>query len=120
MSRATAVTSGCLFAFAMWAGYWSTLSALAGAPAAQSPSSATNTRVIIDKYCLTCHNERLKTAGLALDRLDAGRVGDAAETWEKVVRKLRAREMPPASAPRPDKAAYETTIASLEIALDAS
>ena len=118
MSRATAVTSGCVFAFAMWAGYWSTLAAVPGVPAVQPASSAAAPRLLIDKYCITCHNDQLKTAGLALDRVDAGDIAGAAQTWENVVRKLRAREMPPAGAPRPDRASYDTTIAALEKALD--
>ena len=52
-------------------------------------------RALFDKYCVTCHNARLKTAGLMLDTIDVDRAGDAAETWEKVASKLRTREMPP-------------------------
>src|SRR5262249_11172857 len=59
-----------------------------------------------------------KTAGLALDNLDMNHPGDNAATWEKVIRKLRAREMPPASAPRPDNGAYNSTISWLENELD--
>jgi len=117
MSRATAFVSGSFVVFAIWAGYWSTASAAAGTAAAQ-PSAASTARPIIDKYCITCHSERLKTAGLALDRIDADHVGAAAETWEKVVRKLRAREMPPAGAARPDRATYDAMVTSLEKALD--
>ena len=40
---------------------------------------------VLDKYCVTCHNARLKTAGLLLDSLDVDHVGDHAEEWEKVV-----------------------------------
>ena len=40
---------------------------------------------MLDQYCVTCHNEKLKTGGLELDTLDLGRVGSDAETWEKVV-----------------------------------
>ena len=68
----------------------------------------------------TCHNARLKTAGLALDQLDLARVGQHAETWEKVARKLRTHEMPPPGLPRPDKATYERAVAALEAALDAA
>src|SRR5262245_12741735 len=75
-------------------------------------------RALFDKYCVTCHNTRLKTAGLMLDTLDVERVGDAAETLEKVASKLRTREMPPAGAPRPDAAAYHEVIAALESTLD--
>ena len=117
MSRATAFISGSFVAFAIWAGYWSAASAADGTAAAQS-SAASTARPIIDKYCITCHSERLKTAGLALDRIDADHVGAAPETWEKVVRKLRAREMPPAGAARPDRATYDAMVASLEKVLD--
>jgi cytochrome c551/c552 len=75
-------------------------------------------RALFDKYCVTCHNARLKTAGLMLDTVDVDRAGDAAETLEKVASKLRTREMPPAGAPRPDAAAYRDVITALESALD--
>ena len=52
----------------------------------------------LDRYCVTCHNEKLKTAGLSLDRLDTTLIGRDAETWEKVARKLRTHEMPPPGA----------------------
>ena len=69
---------------------------------------------------MTCHNARLKTAGLAIDQLDLARVDRHAETWEKVARKLRTHEMPPPGTPRPDKAGYERAAAALEAALDAA
>jgi cytochrome c551/c552 len=75
-------------------------------------------RALFDKYCVTCHNARLKTAGLMLDTIDVDRAGDAAEALEKVASKLRTREMPPAGAPRPDAAAYRDVITALESALD--
>ena len=74
-------------------------SAPAAAGAASSP------RALLDKYCVTCHNERLRTASLTLDRVDTSRVGESAELWEKVLRKLNTGAMPPAGAPRPDAAA---------------
>ena len=60
-------------------------------------------RALINQYCVSCHNQRLKTAGLMLDALDLARVGDNAAVWEKVVRKLRAGMMPPAGSRRPDR-----------------
>src|SRR5438034_11578535 len=60
-------------------------------------------RTLLDRYCVTCHNQKLKTAGLRLDNIDSEHVAEAAELWEKVVRKLRTGSMPPAGAPRPDK-----------------
>src|SRR5262245_31022237 len=60
-------------------------------------------RGVIDKYCVTCHNERLKTAGLSLDAADFVRPSNGADVWEKVIRKVRAEMMPPVGAARPDK-----------------
>src|SRR5688500_6521797 len=71
-------------------------------------------RALINEYCVSCHNQKLKTAGLMLDTLDLARVGDNAAVWEKVVRKLRAGMMPPAGSRRPDPAAYEALRAWLE------
>ena len=64
-------------------------------------------RAVLDQYCVTCHNQRLKTAGLMLDQMDPAHVGGDTEAWEKVVRKLRAGMMPPQGMPRPSAAAYE-------------
>jgi hypothetical protein len=75
-------------------------------------------RAVFNKYCITCHNERLKTAGLLLDKMDPGHVADAPEQWEKVVRKLRTNAMPPAGAPRPDPATYGSVALFLEQELD--
>src|SRR5262247_852216 len=75
-------------------------------------------RAVIDKYCVTCHNERLKTAGLMLDKADVDHVGSSPEIWEKVLRRLRAREMPPAGSPRPDTETYTAMSALLEKMLD--
>src|SRR5262245_30659134 len=56
-------------------------------------------RALLDRYCVTCHNDRLKTAGLTLAALDVGRPADHREIWEKVVRKLRSAAMPPVGMP---------------------
>src|SRR5437773_8120663 len=74
----------------------------------------------LNRYCVTCHNSRLKTAGLQLDSLQAERVVDHAEQWEKVVTKLRTGEMPPPGRPRPDEATYRTVASALERDLDAA
>jgi hypothetical protein len=89
-------------------------------PTAQTASSAPDSapRALLDQYCVTCHNARLRTAGLALDTLDAARPDADAQTWERVVEKLRARSMPPAGRPRPDAATYDAAARSLEDALD--
>jgi len=68
--------------------------------------------------CVGCHNQRLQTAALALDTLDAANPAAHAEVWEKVVRKLRTRVMPPLGSKRPDEATYRTIVGQLETALD--
>ena len=73
---------------------------------------------MLERYCVTCHNERLETGGLALDTLNPGNVSEDAEVWEQVVRKLLAGMMPPASRPRPDRATYEALRGWLETELD--
>ena len=95
-------------------------SSRAASPAPASPAgSASPVRATLDRYCVTCHNDRLRTGGLTLASLDPARVSSHADVWERVVRKLRTREMPPAGLPRPDEAAYVTAVAALEAALDA-
>ena len=85
---------------------------------AEDTRAAATARAALDRYCVTCHNERLRTAGLALDTADPGHVGDAPEIWEKVVRKLRTGMMPPAPRPRPDAETYSAVVDYLEAALD--
>ena len=83
------------------------------AAAAPSPQ-----RLLLDRYCVTCHNERLQTAGLTLDVLDVDDVAERPDVWEKVVRKLRAGLMPPMGRPRPDREAYDGFASWLEARLD--
>src|SRR2546425_2352386 len=89
---------------------------------ATSPSAAATPpyRETVDRYCVTCHNQRLKTAGLTLDALDLSKVPADAGVWEKVVRKLRARAMPPPGARRPDEPTYHSLLSWLESELDAA
>tara|TARA_B100001123_G_scaffold443174_1_gene588590 strand:+ start:2693 stop:5140 length:2448 start_codon:yes stop_codon:yes gene_type:complete len=77
-------------------------------------------RALLDRYCVSCHNDRLRTANLALDEVDMSAVGTHAATLEKVVRKLRAGQMPPPGRPRPKVADIETFVSELEDALDRS
>src|SRR4051812_24743249 len=72
----------------------------------------------IQKYCVTCHSDRLKTGGLSLAGIDAATPSTHAETWEKVIRKLRTRAMPPPTAPQPDPAASAGLAAYLETSID--
>ncbi len=88
-------------------------------PAVASAQSVSGpTAGLIDQYCVRCHNTQRNTGGLALDAIDAGNVGDNVEIWEKAVRKLRARAMPPADGPRPDESGYEVMLSYLETSLD--
>ena len=100
--------------------------AQAGEPAAASPQ-----RALLDRYCVTCHNERvvagagagmmaeqLRLVGLALDSADVDDVAAAPELWEKVVRKLRVGAMPPQPRPRPDRETYDGFRRWLEDELD--
>ncbi len=75
-------------------------------------------RAVLDKYCITCHNQRLRTGGLALDALDPTKPSANADTWERVIAKLRARSMPPPGMPRPDAATYRAVASSLETDID--
>jgi hypothetical protein len=75
-------------------------------------------RELVNKYCVSCHNEKLKTAGLALDRIDADNPANSQEAWEKVIVKLRSRAMPPTKLPRPDNATYDKVAAYLESEID--
>ena len=86
------------------------------AAAGEAPAAAG--RALLDRYCVACHNQRILTAGLALDTMDLARVGDDAAVWEHVVRRLRAGAMPPSGRPRPDAGAASAFVAWLEAELD--
>jgi mono/diheme cytochrome c family protein len=95
--------------------------ALAAAPGvARVPASppAPEATAVLNQYCVSCHNQRTLTAGLAIDRLNAASVHDDPGAWEKVVRKLRTGTMPPAGSPRPTLEVYEATASWLETELD--
>jgi hypothetical protein len=83
-----------------------------------SAQAASPDPAFLKQYCITCHNEQLRTAGLALDALNVAPVGEHAETWEKVVRKIRTGMMPPGGARRPERAALDAFAAELEAGLD--
>jgi hypothetical protein len=84
---------------------------------AQQPEprlDAASARAVIDRYCVSCHNPRLKTGGLTFDAVDIEHVTRHGEVWDKVVRKLRSRAMPPAGSRRPDEASYDMVVRYLE------
>jgi len=90
----------------------------AAAPSPGRTAAAPVAPPLLTQYCITCHNGRLKTAGLALDALDFDHVGSDAATWEKVIVKVRAGMMPPSGARRPDRAALDAFASDLEGRLD--
>jgi mono/diheme cytochrome c family protein len=90
----------------------------AAGPQAPPAVTAVSARAAIDQYCVTCHNQRLKTGGLTLDDRDPAHVSGHAALWENVVRKLRAGAMPPAGARQPGPAAIAALAGSLEAELD--
>ena len=73
---------------------------------------------VLDRYCASCHNDRTRTANLSFESLSLDEVSGDAAVWEKVVRKLRSRAMPPAGRPRPDEASYDALASFLETTID--
>ena len=111
-ARALLVLTGVLAAFG-----------LPQVAAAQAPEPATHAdgasvRAALDRFCVRCHNDRLRTADLALDTHGLADVGTDAEIWERVIVKLRSRTMPPAGNPRPAEATYRAVASWLETAID--
>ncbi len=84
------------------------------------PSHASVHRTVLDRYCVTCHNQELRTAGLMLDQMDVEKIGEGAPVWEKVLSKLEAGAMPPAGMPRPDQPTTDSLVAWLESELDSA
>jgi mono/diheme cytochrome c family protein len=92
--------------------------ALAVVPGSAQQAAAPPKPALLTQYCITCHNQRLKTAGLLLDSMDFDHVEKDAASWEKVVRKVRTGMMPPSGARRPDRATLDAFAADLEGRLD--
>src|SRR5690349_8925062 len=67
-------------------------------------------RTLINRYCIGCHSEKLRTADLVLENIDVANISAGAPVWEKVIRKLNAGQMPPAGLPRPDAASIQNLI----------
>ncbi len=86
---------------------------LSSKPGPSSPHHA-----VLNQYRVGCHNEKLKTAGLILDKVDIANVGGNPAVWEKVLQKVRAGSMPPAGMARPDAATYNSLATYLETELD--
>jgi Protein of unknown function (DUF1592)/Protein of unknown function (DUF1588)/Protein of unknown function (DUF1585)/Protein of unknown function (DUF1587)/Protein of unknown function (DUF1595) len=87
-------------------------------PAPHDSLPVAEQRAFLNRYCVTCHNSKLRTAQLSLQNLNTSDVVHSGEVLEKVVRKLATGAMPPASAPKPDKAKVQAFLTSLETTLD--
>jgi mono/diheme cytochrome c family protein len=87
-------------------------------PASAPPAPIAAHKTFVTRYCASCHNDRLKRGGLSLDAAAALDIGEHPDVWEKVLRKVRARQMPPVGLPRPDEATYNGEITTLETSLD--
>ena len=109
-----ALVAGCLAAFAAARG----VTAHGAQTAEAAPGATMPHRATLDQYCVSCHNSRIKSGGLVLDGLDLAQVPRDAEIWEKVVRKLNTRTMPPQGARRPDEATYHALASWLETRID--
>ncbi|MCX6598583.1 MAG: DUF1592 domain-containing protein [Acidobacteria bacterium] len=96
------------------------IAAQAPAPSAKAaaPAPAQTHQRLLNRYCVACHNEQLKTADIAITSLKTTAIPADAAPWEKVLRKVRTGEMPPVGAPQPDKAAALSLSTWLEGELD--
>jgi Protein of unknown function (DUF1587)/Planctomycete cytochrome C len=93
---------------------------VSAAPVSAPLAPAASQSAVLDKYCVVCHNQQAKVAGLMLDKMDLERVPENAEVWEKVVRKLRGGMMPPQGMPRPDQVTIDSLATWLEGSIDRS
>src|SRR5580658_10374281 len=89
------------------------------AAAAQSPPPSADAQLATMKqYCTGCHNDKLKIGGASFDGVSAASVAKNPELFEKAVRKLRGRVMPPPGAKQPDTKTVDSLVAFLEDSLD--
>jgi mono/diheme cytochrome c family protein len=129
MKRMMSIAAACLVASAFALG--SQTASARQAPAAPAPAPASQiasagqtsdavaaNKATVQKYCVSCHNEKVKSGGLTLSTLDLARVTEQPEVWEHVIRKVRTGAMPPAGRPRPDKAVSGSLVTYLETELD--
>ena len=83
-----------------------------------APDTPPNPKAVLDRYCATCHNQRTRAGGLALDTLDVAGAAREPQTWEKVIRKVRTGMMPPSGMPRPDRATLDALAEGIEHGID--
>ncbi len=122
--RHAAVRRHALFAFCIlnsaFLAPWSSGTGAAQQTSGSAAPPALGVQAIVSTYCVTCHNDKLKTGGLALDRPELADIAAHADVWEKVIRKVRTGMMPPAGAPRPNVAERDELLSSLVATLDAA
>ena len=93
------------------------LSCAASASAAEQPVAGA-VRAVVGKFCVECHGADAAKGGLNLEKILPEDVSRHSDAWEKVVRKLNARHMPPIGKPRPDEESYSAIVSTLETTLD--
>src|SRR6185503_2737743 len=86
----------------------------------EGPPPTSSQRQFLDRYCVSCHNEKLKTGGLSLVQVDLSKPGAQSELWEKVLRKLHTGVMPPPNMPQPPEADRLALVKWLQSSLDAA
>jgi Protein of unknown function (DUF1592)/Protein of unknown function (DUF1588)/Protein of unknown function (DUF1585)/Protein of unknown function (DUF1587)/Protein of unknown function (DUF1595)/Cytochrome C oxidase, cbb3-type, subunit III len=91
---------------------------MAGSLASFGETPPAPERALLNKYCVTCHNDRAKTGDLTFEKIDVSNVPANAETWEKVIRKLSVGAMPPAGMPKPSASEVGSFLSSIEASLD--
>jgi hypothetical protein len=91
---------------------------LAQSASAVAPAPEAAQQAVLNKYCTGCHNDKVKTGGFSLTGVDVTNVATDTDLWEKVLRKLEGRQMPPIGRPRPDEATYESLVSHLGTSLD--
>jgi mono/diheme cytochrome c family protein len=102
----------------MWVLSVGSIVPLAAGQAAAGPAGGADHGAVVAKYCVTCHNDRAKVGGLSLEKTDVGNPATDADTWERVVRKVRVGMMPPQGSPQPDQGARASLVSYLTTSLD--
>src|SRR5262245_62223904 len=87
-------------------------------PVATAALGPADYKAVVDKYCVTCHDDRARTGDLSLQDLNFTNVPADSERFEKVVRKLGVGAMPPQGMPRPDKGTHDALVTWIAGELD--
>jgi mono/diheme cytochrome c family protein len=120
-SRGTRTVVRWLAAAVLVAGFTGAPGAQPVAQGRQGPTASAGEapyRALVTTYCVSCHNPKAKAGGFDLSSISTQELGAHGEAWEKVVRKLRARQMPPPGSRQPDETARASAVAALETSLD--